>query len=86
VVDIYACIRNDHDLRLVILAGLICVAASAAALILLRHARDGNEAEQTRWFIAAEMASGFGIWATQFIAIDRLRFWGCTRLLFARHA
>jgi diguanylate cyclase (GGDEF)-like protein/PAS domain S-box-containing protein len=69
VFEIYACVRDDHDLRLVILAGLICIASSAAAVILLRHARDGNGTERTRWLVAAGMASGFGIWATHFIAM-----------------
>ena len=69
VFEIFACIRDDHDLRLVILAGLICVAASAAAVILLRHARDGGGTDGRRWLIAAGMASGLGIWATHFIAM-----------------
>jgi hypothetical protein len=39
---VYFCIQNEHDLRLVALAGLICIAASMAAVILLRQARDAR--------------------------------------------
>lgn len=66
---VYYCLQNDHDLRLVLLAGLICVAASTAVVILLRQARDAAGGDKRRWLVAAGMASGFGIWATHFIAM-----------------
>lgn len=66
---VYYCLQNDHDLRLVLLAGFICVAASTAVVILLRQARDAAGANKGRWLVAAGMASGFGIWATHFIAM-----------------
>jgi diguanylate cyclase (GGDEF)-like protein/PAS domain S-box-containing protein len=66
---VYFCIQNEHDLRLVALAGLICIAASMAAVILLRQARDARGKDRARWLGAAGSASGFGIWATHFIAM-----------------
>ena len=66
---VYFCIRNDHDLRLVVLAGLICVAVSVATVLLLRHARGADRKTQRRWVLAAGVATGFGIWATHFIAM-----------------
>jgi diguanylate cyclase (GGDEF)-like protein/PAS domain S-box-containing protein len=69
VFDLLFCIRNDHDLRLVLLAGLICIAAAMAAVALLRQARDSRLANRPRWLVAAGTTSGFGIWATHFVAM-----------------
>ena len=69
VLSVLYCIQNEHDLRLVVLAGLICVAASTAVVILLRHAREGSGRDRRRWLAAAGLASGFGIWATHFVAM-----------------
>ena len=66
---VYYCIQNDHDIRLVILAALICIATSTAVVILLRHARDGLGRDRGRWLAVTGLASGFGIWATHFIAM-----------------
>lgn len=66
---IYYCLHNEHDLRLVALAGLICIAASMTAVTLLRHAREETATHRIRRICAAGLASGFGIWATHFIAV-----------------
>ncbi|HWV13373.1 MAG TPA: MHYT domain-containing protein, partial [Sphingobium sp.] len=66
---LYYCIQNEHDQRLVLLAGLICIAASIAVVVLLRQARDADRGDARRWLAAAGTASGFGIWATHFIAM-----------------
>ncbi|MGV3481944.1 MAG: MHYT domain-containing protein, partial [Sphingobium sp.] len=65
----YYCIQNDHDLRLVVLAALICVTASFAAVMLLRHARSATGGPRRVWLGAAGVTSGFGIWATHFVAM-----------------
>jgi diguanylate cyclase (GGDEF)-like protein/PAS domain S-box-containing protein len=69
VFKLYYCIQNDHDLRLVVLAALICIGAAAVVVTLLRRARDTQQAERLRWTVAAGTASGFGIWATHFVAM-----------------
>jgi diguanylate cyclase (GGDEF)-like protein/PAS domain S-box-containing protein len=69
VFTIYYCIQNDHDLRLIALAGLICATASLASIMLLRHARDAAQAYRKSWLCAAGLTSGFGIWSTHFIAM-----------------
>ena len=66
---VYYCIRDDHDLRLVVLAGLICVASTAAAVLLLRYARGSAGSERVRWSGAAALFTGFGVWATHFVAM-----------------
>ncbi len=69
MIAVYFCIRENHDLRLVALAGLICVAVSVAAVLLLRHARGADRSTRPRWLLAAGTATGFGIWATHFVAM-----------------
>jgi diguanylate cyclase (GGDEF)-like protein/PAS domain S-box-containing protein len=66
---IYYCLHDQHDLRIVALAGLICVLASMAAVVLLRHARDQRGKYRLRWLGGAGLTSGFGIWATHFVAM-----------------
>jgi len=66
---VYYCLAHHHDLRLVLLAGLVCVAATASAVFLLRHVRVAAAGERRRRIAAAGFASGTGIWATHFVAM-----------------
>lgn len=66
---IFYCIRDEHDPRLILLAGLICVVSTVASVLLLRNARDSVNASRIRWTVAAGAATGFGIWATHFVAM-----------------
>lgn len=69
MLDVYFCIQNNHDLRLVAVAGLICIIAATAIVLFLRQARDASRADRRRWLAAAGMVSGFGVWATHFTAM-----------------
>src|ERR1700686_5857838 len=66
---VYNCIAHAHDLRLVGLAALICVLASFAAINLLRHARKSNGRMRGIWLAVSAISTGFGIWATHFVAM-----------------
>jgi len=69
VLAIYYCVRDQHDLRLVLLAGLICMASTVAAVMLLRQAQSTSVRESRRWLATAGIATGFGVWATHFVAM-----------------
>jgi diguanylate cyclase (GGDEF)-like protein/PAS domain S-box-containing protein len=69
VFDIYLCIRDGHDLKFVLLAGLICLLSSLTALALSRHATASRGATRRRWWFTAGAGAGFGIWATHFVAM-----------------
>lgn len=69
MLSIYYCIRDQHDLRLVLLAGLICAASTIAAVLLLRQAEDIAKRDSRRWLMTAGIATGFGVWATHFVAM-----------------
>jgi diguanylate cyclase len=66
---IYNCIAYAHDLRLVGLAALVCVLASFTAINLLRHARKSHGDMRGLWLAVSAISTGFGIWATHFIAM-----------------
>jgi diguanylate cyclase (GGDEF)-like protein len=66
---VYTCIVQEHDLRLVVLAAIVCALASFTAINLVHHVRRSTGQMWQVWLAVAAMASGFGIWATHFIAM-----------------
>jgi diguanylate cyclase (GGDEF)-like protein/PAS domain S-box-containing protein len=69
MLKIYNCIATAHDLKLVVLAAIVCSLSSFAAIRLLRHARAARGQMRHIWLVVAAVAIGFGIWATHFIAM-----------------
>jgi len=66
---VLACITLDHDWRLVILAGVICLFASFAALSLLARAATTASRSRLTWLAATAVVTGSGVWATHFVAM-----------------
>jgi methyl-accepting chemotaxis protein len=66
---VLTCLATEHDLRLVVIAGLVCFLASFTAINLFGRARVLPGRAQMMWIIAAGAATGCGIWATHFIAM-----------------
>ncbi len=69
MLTVYSCVHDVHDLRLVALAAVVCVVASFATVDLIAHARKANDRMRVVWLCVAATASGFGIWATHFVAM-----------------
>jgi diguanylate cyclase len=69
MLKVYNCIAAAHDLKLVGLAALICILASFAAVNLLHHARKSNGHMRGVWLAVSAISTGFGIWATHFVAM-----------------
>lgn len=69
MLKVYTCIVQEHDLRLVVLAALVCTLASFTAIGLLHHVRHSTDRMQRLWLGVVATSSGFGIWATHFIAM-----------------
>jgi NO-binding membrane sensor protein with MHYT domain len=63
------CVAVEHDLRLVVLAGVVCFLASFAAINLLHRAQATQGRARAAWLVTAGAATGCGIWATHFIAM-----------------
>ncbi len=66
---VFDCIAYEHDLKLIALAAVICMIASFAAIYLVQHVEKTRGAVRRVWLCGAGSASGFGIWATHFIAM-----------------
>lgn len=63
------CIATEHDLRLVGLAAVICLLASFTAISLLHHVRRSSGQMRRVWLVVSAISTGFGIWATHYIAM-----------------
>ena len=65
---VYACIVQEHDFRLVIVAGIICLLAAFTAFTALDRARAGGK-RRLAWLALTAFVSGTGIWSTHFVAM-----------------
>ena len=66
---VFSCLTVEHDLRLVVLAGIVCFLASTAAVSLFHRAKATSGRARAMWTVTAGAATGSGIWATHFIAM-----------------
>ena len=67
--QVFDCLTTEHDWRLVILAGLVCLIASMTGLTLFKRAQATADRARFSWVLGAGAATGCGIWATHFIAM-----------------
>ncbi|MBV9564662.1 MAG: EAL domain-containing protein [Bradyrhizobium sp.] len=66
---VLTCLRTEHDWRLVALAVVVCLLASAVAVNLFDRARASEGPARTIWISLDAVVSGCGIWAVHFIAM-----------------
>ncbi|WP_343612992.1 EAL domain-containing protein [Novosphingobium sp.] len=64
--SVYFCLVDQHEPWLVLLAATICLLTAISGMMLLRHARQQGS---NGWAIAAGASTGFGVWATHFVAM-----------------
>ena len=69
MLEVYACIANEHDVRFVALAAAICMLSSLTAVTLAGHIREAGLAGRFRWIFLTGYVTGVGIYATHFIAM-----------------
>jgi diguanylate cyclase (GGDEF)-like protein len=67
--QVLTCLSTEHDWRLVLLGGIVCLLASAAAISLFHRARASSGRTRLIWLGLDAAVSGCGIWATHFIAM-----------------
>ena len=70
---VLGCITQQHDLRLVVLAGGLCLFSCITAIRLLARARAARDRVREAWLAAAGFVTGTGIWGTHFIAMLAFR-------------
>jgi len=66
---VFNCLTEQHDWRLVVVAGLVCFLSSVTAITLFNRARSTEGRARAIWIAAAGAATGCGIWATHFLAM-----------------
>src|SRR5580698_9699238 len=66
---VLGCITQQHDLRLVVLAGILCLFACATAMSLMARARAAGQGKRNLWLASAGLVAGCGIWGTHFVAM-----------------
>ncbi len=69
MLHVLGCISDDHDLRLVAIALVLCLFACWTAGTLLSRARLSRNRQREIWTTAAALVFGAGIWSTHFIAM-----------------
>jgi signal transduction histidine kinase len=66
---VLGCVFDQHDLRLVFLAGLLCLFACTSAMSMIRRARAVGKPAKYVWLLASGVVAGTGIWGTHFVAM-----------------
>ena len=66
---VLSCITGQHDLRLVVVAALICVMAALTAFRLFADAKARPRGARLFRVLLAALVAGIGIWATHFVAM-----------------
>lgn len=66
---VVTCLTTQHDLRLVALAAVVCLATAFACFRSYSHAIELREPMRTRWLLLTGLCTASGIWATHFIAV-----------------
>ena len=67
--SVIACIRDNHDWRLVVAAAAVCLVGAMAAMLLLSRAGECDAGRRKLWIGASAFAFGTGVWATHFVAM-----------------
>jgi signal transduction histidine kinase len=65
---VLGCITQQHDLRLVALAALLCLLACTTAMTMIARGRAASGRLQAIWLITGGTVAGCGIWGLHFVA------------------
>jgi diguanylate cyclase (GGDEF)-like protein len=69
VFKVYDCIATQHDWKLVLVAGGVCLLACATAMGLFERIASSGGARRLGWITAAATVTGIGVWGTHFVAM-----------------
>src|ERR1700731_924098 len=67
--QVFTCLTTQHDWRLVVLAGFVCLLSSSCGISLFYRAKAAMGRTRLMWGGLDAAAAGCGIWATHFIAM-----------------
>ncbi len=63
------CLTTQHDLRLVLIAGLVCLAGCFTTFRLYSRMRGARGVVRAAWLLLTGLVAGSSVWATHFIAM-----------------
>lgn len=63
------CLTTQHDLRLVLVAGLVCAAGCFTTFRLYSRMRGARGVVRAAWLLLTGLVAGSSVWATHFIAM-----------------
>lgn len=69
MLHVLGCITQQHDLRLVVLAAVLCLFACTTAMSMIARGRAAEGRLQTLWLVTAGAVAGCGIWGLHFVAM-----------------
>ncbi|HWT51489.1 MAG TPA: EAL domain-containing protein [Caulobacter sp.] len=69
VLKFLTCLTTQHDLRLVIVAGLVCLAGCFTTFRLYSRMRGARGVVRGAWLLLTGLVAGSSVWATHFIAM-----------------
>jgi diguanylate cyclase (GGDEF)-like protein/PAS domain S-box-containing protein len=69
VLKFLTCLTTQHDLRLVLVAGLVCIAGSFTTFRLYSRMRGARGVVRAAWLLLTGLVAGSSVWATHFIAM-----------------
>src|SRR5581483_1008517 len=66
---VLSCIAIDDNLKLVLLAALVCVIGCLVSVRLLERARRTEGMQRLGWVLQTALVAGSSVWCTHFVAI-----------------
>ena len=66
---VITCLMTEHNLWLVLLAAVVCVAGSWVSLDLFHRARERSGSQRLGWLYLTGVAAGSSVWCTHFIGM-----------------
>ena len=69
VLKVLTCIAGQHDLRLVLMAAVICVIAALTAFRLFADAKARPQGARLLRVVLAALVAGIGVWTANFVAL-----------------
>jgi signal transduction histidine kinase len=69
MLHVLLCTTQQHDLRLVVLAALLCLFACTTAMAMIARGRASTAHLQTFWLVMGGAVAGCGIWGLHFVAM-----------------
>lgn len=69
MVSVFECVTVQHNIWLVLIAALVCVAGAWTVLRLFQRAQATKGAQSVGWHFMTAVAAGSSIWCTHFVAV-----------------